>query len=89
VEDAGREEDLEVVGWEESFDGGQEDSEEEEDEEEKGHEEGAELDDEAIGVDGSASRSASTHRFRSSHLIHPPIATHVDNSVIINPCGDR
>jgi hypothetical protein len=87
VEDAGREEDLEVVGREESFDGGQEDS--EEDEEEKGHEEGAELDDEAIGVDRSASGSASTHRFRSSHLIHPPIATHVDNRVIINPCGDR
>jgi hypothetical protein len=43
VEEAGREEDLEVVGWEESSVGGQEDSEEE------GHEDGAELDDEGVG----------------------------------------
>jgi hypothetical protein len=44
VEDAGWE-DLDVVGWMESSDGGWEDSEEED----KGHEEGAGLDDEGVG----------------------------------------
>jgi hypothetical protein len=47
VEDAGREEDLEVAEWEQSSDGGQEDSKEEEE-----HEEGAGLDDEGVGVMG-------------------------------------
>jgi hypothetical protein len=51
VEDAGREEDLEVAEWEQSSDGGQEDSKEEEHEEEQ-HEEGAGLDDEGVGVMG-------------------------------------
>jgi hypothetical protein len=51
VEDEGREEDLEVEGWEESSDGGQEDL-EEEDNEEEGHEEGVGLDNEGIGVMG-------------------------------------
>jgi hypothetical protein len=54
VEDAGREEDLEVAGREESSDGGQEDSKEVDSEEaeegEEGHEEGAGLDDEGVGV---------------------------------------
>jgi hypothetical protein len=51
VEHAGREEDLEVAGLEETFDGGH-DSMEEGDEEEEGHEEGAGLDDEGVGVMG-------------------------------------
>jgi hypothetical protein len=38
--------------------------------------------------DGSASGSASTRQFRSSHLIHPPIVPHGDNSVVIIPCGN-
>jgi hypothetical protein len=41
------------------------------------------------GGDGAASGSASSHRFESSHLIHPPIAPHDNNRVIIVPCGDR
>jgi hypothetical protein len=49
VEDERQEEDLDVAGWEEGFDGGQEDSKEEE---EEGHEEGAGLDDEGVGVTG-------------------------------------
>jgi hypothetical protein len=32
--------------------------------------------------------SASTHRFRSSHLVRPPIAPHDENRVVIVPCGD-
>jgi hypothetical protein len=40
------------------------------------------------GGDGSASGSASTHRFRRSHLIHPPIAPHVDNRVAIVHCDN-
>jgi hypothetical protein len=47
VEDERQEEDLDVAGWEEGFDGGREDSKEEE-----GHEEGAGLDDEGVGVTG-------------------------------------
>jgi hypothetical protein len=47
VEDERQEEDLNVAGWEEGFDGEQEDSKEEE-----GHEEGAGLDDEGVGVTG-------------------------------------
>jgi hypothetical protein len=39
--------------------------------------------------DESASGSASTHRFRSSQLVHPHIALHGDNRVVIIPCGDR
>jgi hypothetical protein len=51
--------------------------------------EGARLDDEGVGGgDRSASGSASTHRFRSSHLIRPPVVPHDDNRVVIVPCGD-
>jgi hypothetical protein len=39
--------------------------------------------------DGSTSGSASSHRFRSSKLVRPPIAPHDDNRVVIIPCGDR
>jgi hypothetical protein len=51
VDNAGREESLEVVGQEESSVGLQEDSEEEneEEEEEEGHKVGAGLDDEVVG----------------------------------------
>jgi hypothetical protein len=38
--------------------------------------------------DESASRSTSTHQFRSSHLVRPPIAPHGDNRLVIIPCGD-
>jgi NACalpha-BTF3-like transcription factor len=47
----GREEELEVVGWENS-DEGQEDSEEEEDDMEEGHEEDVRLVNERVGVMG-------------------------------------
>jgi hypothetical protein len=40
------------------------------------------------GGDGSASGSTSTCQFRSSHLVHPPLAPHGDNRVVIIPCGD-
>jgi hypothetical protein len=40
------------------------------------------------GGDGSASGSASSHRYRTSHLVRPPIAPHEDNRVIIIPSGD-
>jgi hypothetical protein len=56
VEDVGWEVDLEVVGHEESSDGGQDDSEEEDNDEEEGnedgHEEGVGLNDEGMGVTG-------------------------------------
>jgi hypothetical protein len=41
------------------------------------------------GGDGSASGSASPHRCRSSHLVHPPMAPHDYNNVVIVPCGDE
>jgi hypothetical protein len=40
------------------------------------------------GGDRSASGSTSSHRLRSSHLVHPPVAPHDDNRVVIVPCGD-
>jgi hypothetical protein len=40
------------------------------------------------GGDGSALGSASSHRFRSSHLIHPPVAPRDDNRVVIIPSRD-
>jgi hypothetical protein len=94
VEHAGREEDLEVVGLEETSEGGQDSEEEDEEEvegheEEEGHEEGAGLEDEGVGGDGLAAGSASTHRFRRSHLVRPPIAPRDDNKVVIVPCGDE
>jgi hypothetical protein len=82
VEAMGREEDLDAARLEDTSDGGGHDSKEEE-----GHEEGVRLYDEGWG-DKSASGSASPHRLRSSHLIHPPIAPRDDNRVVIIPCGD-
>jgi hypothetical protein len=41
------------------------------------------------GGDGPASGSASSHRLRSSHLVHPPVAPRDDNRVVIVPCGDE
>jgi hypothetical protein len=38
--------------------------------------------------DGFASESASSHRFRSSHLVRPPVVPRDDNRVVIGPCGD-
>jgi hypothetical protein len=38
--------------------------------------------------DGSASRSASSCRYRTSHLGRPPVAPHEDNRVVIVPSGD-
>jgi hypothetical protein len=38
--------------------------------------------------DGFASGSTSTRRFRSSHLVRPPVVPHGDNMVVIVPCGD-
>jgi hypothetical protein len=88
VEDKGLE-DLEDAMLEETFDSGGQDSEEEEEEWHKeGHEDGAGLDDEGVGVDRSASGSVSSHRFRISHLICPPIVPRDDNRVVIIPCGD-
>jgi hypothetical protein len=46
------------------------------------------LDDEWVRGDLSASGFTSTHRFRSSHLARTPIVPHVDNRVVIIPCGD-
>jgi hypothetical protein len=40
------------------------------------------------GGDGSASGSTSSHRFRSSHLVRPPVVPCDDNRVVIIPCGD-
>jgi hypothetical protein len=52
VEDALQEEDLEVAGWEEGSDGGQENSKEDDDEEEEQEEEGEGLDNDGVGVTG-------------------------------------
>jgi hypothetical protein len=38
--------------------------------------------------DGSASGSASSGRYRTSHLVRPPVALHEDNRVLIVPSGD-
>jgi hypothetical protein len=38
--------------------------------------------------DGSTSGSASSHRYRTSHLVRPPVASHKDNRVVIAPSGD-
>jgi hypothetical protein len=38
--------------------------------------------------DVSASRSASSYRFRSSHLVCPLVVPRDDNRVVIVPCGD-
>jgi hypothetical protein len=44
--------------------------------------------DKGVGGNGSALGSASSHRLRSSHLVHLPVAPHDDNMVVIVPCGD-
>jgi hypothetical protein len=38
--------------------------------------------------DVSASGSASSRRYSTSHLVRPPIVTHEDNRVVIIPSGD-
>jgi hypothetical protein len=95
MEAAGLEEDLDATGFEDTSDGGGQDSKEEGDEHEKAHEEGEErheegagMYNEGVGGDGSASGSTSSCRFRSSHLIHPPVAPCDDNRVLIVSSGD-
>jgi hypothetical protein len=79
---------------EDTFDGGGQDSVEEEEEEEEheegeGHYEGeARHYEDEVGGDGSASRFASSRRYRTSHLVRPPVAPHKDNRVAIIPSGD-
>jgi hypothetical protein len=38
--------------------------------------------------DGSTSGSASSRRYRTSHLVRPPVAPHEDNRVVIVPSDD-
>jgi hypothetical protein len=38
--------------------------------------------------DRSTSGSASSRRYRTRHLVRPPIAPHEDNRVVIVPSGD-
>jgi hypothetical protein len=83
-----REEEVEDT----SYSRGQ-DSEEEELElhqEEEGHYEGEarHYEDEVVGGDGSASEPTSSRRYRTSHLIRPPVAPHEDNRVVIVPFDD-
>jgi hypothetical protein len=40
------------------------------------------------GGDRSASGSISSRRYRTSYLIHPPVAPHEDNMAVIVPSGD-
>jgi hypothetical protein len=49
---------------------------------------GQEEEDEVGGGDRSASGSTSSRRYRTSHLIHPPVAPHEDNRAVIVPSGD-
>jgi hypothetical protein len=99
----GLEEEVEATGLEDEVedtrlegdldeDGGQDSEEEEDDDEEEEGEEGckdgAGLYDEGVGSDGSALWSASSCRVRTSHLIHPPIAPHEENRIIIIPSCD-
>jgi hypothetical protein len=82
---------------EDTSDGAGHDSEEEEPEQEKEeeHEEGGHYEgevrhyeDEVVEGDRSASGSASSCQYRTSHLICPPVAPHEDNRVIIVPSSD-
>jgi hypothetical protein len=57
--------------------------EEEEHEEEEGH-----YEDEVVGGDGFALGSASSCRYKTRHLVHPPVGSHEDNRVVIVPSGD-
>jgi hypothetical protein len=67
----------------------EEEKHEEEEEEEEQHEgEARHYEDEVVGGDRSASGSASSHQYRTHHLIHPPVAPHEDNRVAIIPSGD-
>jgi hypothetical protein len=92
-------EEVEATGLEEDLDedGGQDSEEEEDEEEEEGHEE------REVGTRGtrmvrgctargwgdrSASEPPSSHRVRTSHLVHPPVAPHEENMVVIIPSGD-
>jgi hypothetical protein len=85
--------------WEEEVedtsDGAGHDSEEEEEEEqeqeeheEEEHEKEGHYEGEEEQGDGSALGSASSRRYRTSHLIRPPIAPHEDSRIVIVPCGD-
>jgi hypothetical protein len=38
--------------------------------------------------DGSASGSASSRQYKTSHLVRPPVVPHEDNRVVIIPSGD-
>jgi hypothetical protein len=40
------------------------------------------------GSDGSASGPASSHRVRTSHLVHPPVVPREGNRVVIVPSDD-
>jgi hypothetical protein len=83
---------------EDTFDGRGHDSEEEEEQEpkqeeeqhEEGHYEGEarHYEVEVVGGDGSALGSTSSCRYRTSHLVRPPVAPHEDNRVVIVPSGD-
>jgi hypothetical protein len=86
-----REEEVEATGLEEDLDedGGHDfEEEEDEDDEEEGHEDGAELYDEGVEGDGSASGSSSSCRVRTSHLVRPPVVSREENRVVIVPSGD-
>jgi putative ribosome biogenesis GTPase RsgA len=72
---------------EDTFDGGGQDSEEEEEEQQQHKEEGH-YEDEVVVGDGSALGSVSSCRYRTSHLIRPPVAPHEDNMVVIVPSSD-
>jgi hypothetical protein len=78
--------------WEEevedtSDDAGHE-SEEEEEQEQEEHEEEGHYEGEEEQGDGFALGSASSHRYRTSHLVRPPITPHEDSRIVIVPCGD-
>jgi hypothetical protein len=55
-----------------------------------GHYEGEvrHYEDEVVEGDRSASGSASSCQYRTSHLICPPVAPHEDNRVVIVPSSD-
>jgi hypothetical protein len=73
-------------------DGEGQDSEEEEEEheEDEGHYEGEarHYEDEVVGCYGSALGSASSCRYKTSHLVRPPVAPHEDNRVVNIPSDD-
>jgi hypothetical protein len=80
--------------WEEVVDTsdgeGQDSEEEEEHEEDERHYEGEarHYEDEVVGCDRSALGSASSCRYKTSHLVRPPVAPHEDNRVVNVPYDD-